>query len=79
MNEEKLRTAFASSLGLAPEKIVNSLAYQRIKQWDSIAHMALVAALENEFNVVFDTDQILALNSVAAARELLTRHGVVFP
>lgn len=79
MNEVKLRNAFASALGIPPDKVVDDLTYQSIKQWDSIAHMALVAALETEFNVMLDTDQILALSTVAAARDILKKHNVAFP
>ncbi|MFA5264719.1 MAG: acyl carrier protein [Opitutaceae bacterium] len=79
MNEEKLRKCFSEALNLPADQIVDNLAYQAIKQWDSIAHMALIAALEGEFNVMFDTDEILALSSVAVARELLKKHEVAFP
>ena len=79
MNEEKLKNVFASALGIPLGKVVDCLAYQSIKQWDSIAHMALVAAIENEFGVMLDTDQILALSSVAVARDILRKQGVVFP
>ena len=40
--------------------------------------MALVAAIEGEFNLMLDTDDILALSSVAKAREILARYGVSF-
>jgi acyl carrier protein len=79
MNEEKLKKAFAAGLGISVDSVSDTLAYQSIKQWDSIAHMALVAALETDFNVMLDTDQILDLSSVAKAREILALHGVVFP
>jgi acyl carrier protein len=40
--------------------------------------MSLVAALENEFNVMLDTDDIIAMSSVAVARQILAKHGVSF-
>jgi acyl carrier protein len=79
MNEEKLKTCFADALGISLAEVNESLTYQGIKQWDSVAHMALVAALESEFNVMMDTDQILAMSSVKAARDILGQLGVVFP
>ena len=39
---------------------------------------ALVAALEGAFDIMFDTDDILGLSSVARAREILAKYGVVF-
>jgi acyl carrier protein len=66
------------ALGVAPDAVTDALAYNSITQWDSVAHMALVAALETEFQTVLDTDEIIAMSSVAAAREILAKHGVVF-
>ncbi len=68
----------AESLGLPIEQISDSLAYNSVKQWDSVAHMALVAALESEFDVMLDTDDIIAMSSVAVARDILRKHGVIF-
>ena len=70
---------FVEALGIPLESVADGLAYNSIKQWDSIGHMALVAALETEFNVMLDTDEILALSSVAVAKQILAKHKVVFP
>ena len=40
--------------------------------------MALVAAIEGTFNVMLDTDDIIALSSVAKAKEILARHKIDF-
>lgn len=79
MNEERLKRCFADALGLPADQITDSLTYNTIKQWDSVAHMALVAALESEFNIMLDTDEILAMSSVAVARDILRKHGLVLP
>ena len=79
MNEIRLKKCFCDALGLPAEQITDGLAYNSIKQWDSVAHMSLVAALEGEFNVMLDTDEIIALSSVSVAKDLLRKHGVTFP
>ncbi len=79
MNETRLKKCMAESLGLDPSGITDGLAYNSVKQWDSVAHMALVAALESEFNVMLDTDDIIGMSSVAVARDILRKHGVTFP
>jgi acyl carrier protein len=78
MNAEKLRSCFSRSLGINQERVTDDLAYNTIKEWDSVGHMALVVELEGEFDVMFDTDDILGMSSVAKAREILTRYGVTF-
>ena len=51
-NNERLVTAFASSLNIEASQVVDELEYNTIPQWDSVAHMVLVAALEKEFDVI---------------------------
>ncbi len=77
-NQQKLVEAFATGLAVPPSMITDDLTYEGISQWDSVAHMALVTELESVFDVMLDTDEILALSSVAKGREILTKHGVEF-
>jgi acyl carrier protein len=76
MAKERLIKCFVEALGISRETVTDGLAYNSIKQWDSIGHMALVAALESEFNVMFDTDEIIAMSSVAVAEQILRKHSV---
>lgn len=77
-NSEKLNDAFAQALQIDPAQVTDSLAYNEIPQWDSVAHMALVAELEAAFDVMLDTDDILAMSTVAKAREILRKYDVAF-
>jgi acyl carrier protein len=79
MNEKKLVNCFAESLGVDAASVDDQLTYQSIKQWDSVAHMSLVASIEGAFDVMLDTDEIIALSSVAKAKEILSKHSVIFP
>jgi acyl carrier protein len=78
MNADKLRDCFSRSLGIPAGQVADDLAYNSRKEWDSVAHMALVVELETEFDVTLDTDDILGMSTVAKAREILTRLGVGF-
>jgi len=77
-NHHKLQQAFATALGIELSLIHDALAYNSIPQWDSTAHMLLIAELENSFQLMLDTDDIIDMSSVAKAREILARHGVLF-
>jgi acyl carrier protein len=77
-NIEKLHTAFAQSLQIAPSKITDELAYNTIPEWDSVAHMALVTELESVFDIMLDTNDILELSSVGKAKEILAKYSVGF-
>ena len=78
MNAARLKTCFSQALGIPAEHVTDDVAYNSIKEWDSVGHMALVAALEGAFDIMLDTDDILDLSSVGKAREILAKYGVVF-
>ncbi len=73
---DRLRKAFRAALSLPDDHDVDSLEYRSIANWDSIAHMSLVAAIEDEFDLMLDTDEVLDLSSFGKALGLLERHGV---
>jgi acyl carrier protein len=77
-NQEKFISAFAAALQIDESKIVDDLRYNAIPQWDSIAHMALVAALEESFGIMLDTNDIIDMSSVVKAREILAKYDVSF-
>ncbi len=77
-NAAKLIAAFATALVLPETQIHDDLAYNSIKEWDSTAHMLLIAELENVFEVMLDTDDIIDMSSVAKAKTILSKYGVSF-
>jgi acyl carrier protein len=74
----ELYESFSSALNVPLSAITDQLTYSSIPEWDSVAHMALIAELERSFDVMFDTDDILAMSSVAIASQLLEKHGISF-
>jgi acyl carrier protein len=77
-NLDRLRQAFRTALGLPEDYDVDQLEYRAIDKWDSLAHMALVAQLEDTFDVMIDTDEVIDLSSFAKAVEILGKHDVDF-
>ena len=54
------------------------LKYQGTELWDSVGHMTLVAALEDAFDIMFDTDDIIDLSSYEKGQEILKKYDVEF-
>ena len=69
---------FSDAFGIDLPEVHDNLEYNTISQWDSVGHMALVATLEKEFDVMFDTDDIIDMSSVRKAKEILLKNGVDF-
>lgn len=72
-NYEKYEGAFKETFEVTGEQ-VKDLKYQDIPQWDSIGHMNLVAAIEDSFDIMMDTDDIVDFNSFAKGMEILKEH-----
>ena len=70
-NLEKYNNAFIETLEITEEKLVG-LQYQAIEAWDSVGHMSLIAALEDAFDIMMDTDDIIDLSSYEKGKEILT-------
>jgi len=75
---EDLRRAFVDTLTLDPEVDIEATEYSVTPGWDSIAHMALVAELEDRFDVMLDTDDVLEMSSFVKSVEILGKHDVDF-
>ena len=77
-NQQKLTQTFVQALGVAEEQVTDGLTYNTIKEWDSTAHMILISELENTFDVMLDTDDIIDMSSVAKAKEILAKYDIQF-
>lgn len=77
-NEQKLRQVFSEALEIEITQVTNDLTYNTIPEWDSIAHMALIAEIDDQFDTMLDTDDVLDMSSFAKAKEILKKYDVVF-
>ncbi|WP_025678693.1 acyl carrier protein [Paenibacillus massiliensis] len=77
-NEQKLREIFAEALQIGVEQVTDELFYNGIPEWDSIAHMTLIAEIDNVFDTMLDTDDVLDMSSFAKAKEILVKYDVQF-
>lgn len=53
-----------------------ALRYQEVEDWDSVGHMQLIAELEDTFDIMFDTDDIIDFSSYEKGKELLKKYEV---
>lgn len=74
-NKEKYINAFVEGLEIAEDKVVG-LEYQAIPEWDSVGHMSLVACIEDAFEIMMDTDDIVDFSSYEKGIEILKKYDV---
>jgi hypothetical protein len=73
---ESLATAFREALALPKAFDVRSVAYDKTSQWDSVAHLLLVTAIEDSFDVRLEPAEVIDLQSYDTAVAILKTHGV---
>jgi len=76
MNEDKLKKVFKEALNIDESIITDELTYNTIPEWDSISHMHLIDRIEKEFDLVIDTEDVIALNSFAKAKEIIKKYEI---
>ena len=74
-NKEKYNAAFVEALEVTEEQLAD-LKYQSIPEWDSVGHMSLIAAIEDAFDIMMDTDDIIDLSSYEKGIEILEKYDV---
>ena len=78
-NLEKYNNAFIETFEITEDQLAG-LKYQDIEAWDSVGHMGLVAALEDAFDIMMDTDDTIDFSSYEKGKEILAKadYGVEF-
>ena len=74
-NLEKYNNAFTENLQISEDKL-NGLQYQGAELWDSVGHMTLMAAIEDAFDIMLDTDDIVDFSSYEKGKEILKKYDV---
>ena len=77
-NIETYNQAFIDALSITAEQLTDDLTYQSITEWDSVGHMNLVAALEEAFDIMMDTDDIIDFSSYGKGKEILAKYNISF-
>lgn len=69
--DARLEKIFRETLGI--ERVPAELSQANCDAWDSVAHLNLILALEAEFGVFFEPEEIASLRTLAAVRERISR------
>ena len=76
MSVDKYNKAFVEGLDIEEKKDIKHLKFNDIEEWDSIGHMSLMSALEDEFDISLETDDIVDFSSYEKGIEILKKYNV---
>jgi len=72
--EQAVTEAFHESMELPADVDVTALTYRGHPAWTSLGHMALVAALEDKFDIMLEADDILEMSSFQKVVEIMGKY-----
>ena len=74
-NLERYKNVFIEAFE-TDKSMLDNLKYQDIPEWDSMGHMSMISLLEDEFDIVFETDDIIDFSSFKKGISTLKKYGV---
>ncbi len=75
MSRDRVFKAFEEGLEIPPGTDTATLEFNVTPEWTSVGHMMLIAALEAEFDVMLETDDILAMSTFDKAVEIIGKYA----
>lgn len=78
MNEEaiqqRIKEVMAGIFSMDAADIGSGSSLKTVEQWDSLKHVGLMMALEQEFDVRIDVEEAVEMTSFTAVCEVLSRY-----
>jgi acyl carrier protein len=75
-NKEKYNKVFVDCFSVAEDVLNENFTYQCVAAWDSVGHMGMIAALEDTFDIMMETEDIIEFGSYTIGIDKLRKYGV---
>jgi len=73
--EGRVKKVMAAVFGIQPSDIDSNTSQDSVEEWDSLKHMNLVIALEEEFDFEFTDSETVEILNYKLILEVLKDHG----
>ena len=76
-NKEKYDHIFVDCFSVEKSQLNEEFVYQCVAQWDSVGHMSMIAAIEEAFDIMMETDDIIDFGSYTKGMEILPKYNIL--
>ena len=73
----KLEEIIAKNFELDPSQIKKEMTPADIETWDSLSQLNLISAIEKEFQIKLEIDEIFTVMKIGDIYEILSKKGVL--
>jgi len=77
-NKEKYEQIFIDCFAVEKSMLNDKFVYQCVTEWDSVGHMGMIAGVEETFDIMMETDDIINFGSYTIGMEILTKYQIEF-
>lgn len=77
-NNDKYQNIFMEIFSVDATDLNSSFNFKDVEKWDSLTHLTLISELEDAFDVMFETEDILHFGGYENGKKILARYGVEF-
>ena len=78
VGEDKLKQILADVFDIDAGAVDDTTSVDTVKEWDSLKHLNLVLALEQQFNITFSVEQTVEILNYPLIKAVLGEHGISF-
>jgi acyl carrier protein len=75
-NLERYNQIFIEIFNVNSSALNDDFSSETVSSWDSVSQLSLVTSLEDEFDIMFDAEDILDFSSYAVGRKIMTKYGI---
>lgn len=76
-NINKYNQAFVSAFNIQEDTLGESFTNEHIDKWDSITHLSLMTEIEDAFDIMLETEDILSFLSYEKGKEILAKYDII--
>ena len=77
-NLQKYNSVFVNVFNVNASELNESFTFADAQRWDSVAHLTLISELEDAFDVLFESQDILHFGSYLNGIKIMESYGVEF-
>ena len=77
-NKERYQKIFKEIFEVETGDLNEEFTFKNVDNWDSLTHLTLITELEDTFDVIFETEDILHFGGYLNGIEILKKYGVEF-
>ena len=74
--EQELKKIMVDLFEIKEDEITDESSINNIEKWDSLKHMSLIIAIEEQFGIVISADDIVEMTRFAKIEHILRGEGI---